>query len=55
MERLSRETPAQVLFDCLMVDGHELLDRPLEERRARLEDFHRSHSGAIHVAVRPNV
>lgn len=46
IERLSRETPAQVmLFDCLMVDDHELLDRPLTDRRARLEAFHRSHGG----------
>ncbi|MFG6284277.1 ATP-dependent DNA ligase [Sphingomonas sp. S6] len=46
IERLSRETPAQVmLFDCLMVDGEELLERPLGERRFLLEAFHRSHGG----------
>ena len=46
IERLSRETPARVmLFDCLMVDGEELLQRPLGERRAHLEAFHRLHGG----------
>lgn len=44
--RLSRETPAQVvLFDCLSVDGQELLERPLNERRSHLEAFHRTHGG----------
>ena len=46
IERLSSETPAQVMvFDCLMVDGQELLECRLAERRARLETFHRSHGG----------
>jgi ATP-dependent DNA ligase len=39
--KLSKETPARlVLFDMLVGrDGHGLLDRPLEERRKRLEEF----------------
>ncbi|WP_428970393.1 hypothetical protein ACQR50_07265 [Sphingomonas sp. Xoc002] len=46
VERLSRETPAQVmLLDCLMVDDQDLLNRPLAERRARLDAFHRFHGG----------
>lgn len=46
IERLSRETPSRVmLFDCLMVDGQELLQCPLSERRAHLEAFHRLHGG----------
>jgi ATP-dependent DNA ligase len=46
IERLSRETPAQImLFDCLMVDGRELLALPLSGRRSHLEGFHRSHGG----------
>lgn len=39
--RLSSETPAQLmLFDCLMLDGENLLDAPLTRRRAALETFH---------------
>lgn len=38
--RLSRETPAQlILFDCLSVGDRRLLDSPLSERRAALEDL----------------
>lgn len=38
VERLSRETPAQLmLFDCLQSGAKLLLDRPLDERRAALE------------------
>lgn len=44
--KLSRETPAQLmLFDCLRDGDHELLDRPLGERRAALEAFHARHGG----------
>lgn len=44
--RLSRETPAQLmLFDCLELDGTDLADRPLTERRAALERFHRQDGG----------
>lgn len=44
--RLSRETPTQVmLFDCLSIDGQELLEHPLNERRSHLEAFHRAHGG----------
>lgn len=40
---LSRDTPAQLmLFDCLE-DGEDLMERPLHERRAQLEAFHRRH------------
>ncbi len=46
IERLSRETPAQLmLFDCLMADGRNLLDRSLAERRSHLEVFHQAHGG----------
>jgi ATP-dependent DNA ligase len=46
IERLSRETPAQImLFDCLMVDGRDFLAEPLGERRLLLEAFHRDHGG----------
>jgi ATP-dependent DNA ligase len=44
--RLSRETPAHImLFDCLMVDGLDLLEQPLSERRLHLEAFHHAHGG----------
>ena len=46
IERLSRETPAQImLFDCPMVGGRDLLAEPLGERRSLLEAFHRDHGG----------
>jgi ATP-dependent DNA ligase len=46
IERLSRETPAQLmLFDCLMLDGRELIGEPLVERRRCLEAFHGKHGG----------
>jgi ATP-dependent DNA ligase len=38
--KLSTETPAQfVAFDLLAVDGEELVDRPFDERRERLEQL----------------
>lgn len=38
--KLSAETPAQfVAFDLLAVDGEELVDRPFDERRERLEQL----------------
>jgi len=46
IERLSRETPAQImLFDCPMVGGRDLLAEPLGESRSLLEAFHRDHGG----------
>ena len=46
IEKLSRETPCTfLLFDLLMDwDGALLLDRPLRERRQRLEEFY-AHTG----------
>jgi ATP-dependent DNA ligase len=39
--RLSVETPAKLmLFDCLALGGRDLVDAPLEERRAAIERFH---------------
>lgn len=41
IRKLAAATPARlILFDCLALDGKVLLDRPLEERRAALEEFH---------------
>ena len=46
IRRLSKETPAQLmLFDCLASGDTSLRDRPLVERRAALEAFHRDHGG----------
>ncbi len=40
--KLSQETPAQLmLFDCLGLDGKDLLADPLSKRRAALEAFHK--------------
>ena len=44
--KLSRETPAQLmLFDCLMLEGEDLISVPLAKRRNALEEFHRHHGG----------
>jgi len=60
IERLARETPAQImLFDCLMVDGRDLLAESLAKRRSLLEGFHRDHGGpsillsdsTLHISV----
>jgi ATP-dependent DNA ligase len=46
IEKLSRETPAQLmLFDCLQMGDEVLIDRPLSERRAALERFMRRAAG----------
>lgn len=52
--KLSRETPAQLmLFDCLMLDGEDLLTAPLAERRVALENFHAAHaSGTLLLSHR---
>jgi ATP-dependent DNA ligase len=40
VERLRRETPASLIgFDLLAVDGADLCDEPLHERRRRLEEL----------------
>lgn len=42
--KLARDTPAElILFDLLELDGEACRDRPLNERRAALEIFHRRH------------
>jgi ATP-dependent DNA ligase len=44
--KLSRETPAQLmLFDCLGLEGGDLMAKPLTERRAALEAFYAKHHG----------
>lgn len=41
IQRLSRETPAQLmLFDCLALGNSDLMDAPLQDRRAALVRFH---------------
>ena len=46
--RLARETPAQfMLFDCLRLDGRDLLAAPLDRRRAMLERFHAAEGTAM--------
>ena len=46
IRRLSTETPAQLmLFDCLAIGDASYRARPLSERRAALEAFHRAHGG----------
>jgi ATP-dependent DNA ligase len=46
IRRLSEETPAQLmLFDCLGIGDQSYRDRPLSDRRAALEAFHRDHGG----------
>lgn len=40
IQRLARENPVTLmLFDLLWLDGHSLLDRPYEERRALLDEL----------------
>jgi ATP-dependent DNA ligase len=47
IEKLSRETPAQLmLFDALQIGDEILREKPLTERRAALERFMRKASGA---------
>lgn len=46
IRRLSHDTPAQLmLFDCLRLDGRDLLAAPLHARRRCLERFHQEHGG----------
>ena len=45
--KLSRETPAQLmLFDCLMLEGDDLMVAALTERRSVLARFHAAHGTA---------
>ena len=45
IRRLAGETPAQLmLFDLLSLGGRQFADRPLSERRAALERFHRAQA-----------
>lgn len=45
--RLSAETPAQLmLFDCLALEGTQLIDRPLADRRICIERFHAREGNA---------
>ncbi|HET6366480.1 MAG TPA: ATP-dependent DNA ligase [Pseudomonadales bacterium] len=56
VERLSRESPAVlVVFDLLVdAEGRRLTDRPLRERRRRLEAFGRKHlADAAGLALSP--
>jgi bifunctional non-homologous end joining protein LigD len=40
VRRLAKSAPVTyVIFDLLWLDGHSLMDRPYEERRARLEEL----------------
>jgi ATP-dependent DNA ligase len=40
VRKLAKETPAELmLFDLLELDGKSLIDRPLSERREKLEEF----------------
>lgn len=40
IRKLAKETPAQLmLFDCLALGGKDLIDAPLEDRRAAIEAF----------------
>lgn len=44
--KLARETPAQLMaFDCLALDGKDLIAVPLAQRRSALEAFHARHGG----------
>jgi len=44
IHRLAVETPARMmLFDALWLDGKDLIARPLSERRAALEAFHKAN------------
>jgi ATP-dependent DNA ligase len=48
IQKLSRETPAQyMLFDCLALDGNELINAPLSDRRSATERFYAKEGNAI--------
>lgn len=48
--RLARETPSSfVAFDLLAADGQDLRDRPLHERRARLEQLFAGLEPPLHL------
>ena len=52
IKRLAAETPAQLmLFDLLELGGDSFADRPLSERRAALEQFHkRNAADGLHLS-----
>jgi ATP-dependent DNA ligase len=53
IRKLAAETPAELmLFDLLSLDNEDLADRPLSERRARLEKFIKSISD-VHLKLSP--
>jgi ATP-dependent DNA ligase len=53
IRKLAAATPARLmLFDCLAVGAKRLLDRPLADRRAALEAFHR-RAGGDRLALSP--
>jgi ATP-dependent DNA ligase len=54
VRKLAAETPAQLmLFDCLATETGALIERPLSERRAALEAFHRrAKAGALLLSPR---
>jgi ATP-dependent DNA ligase len=52
IRKLSEQTPAELmLFDLLQLAGQSLMDRPLEDRRRKLERFHASNpSTGLHLS-----
>lgn len=51
IEKMIKEIPIQInLFDCLLVDGKELLSEKFEVRRKRLEEIIKPISGKFQVA-----
>lgn len=53
VRKLARETPARILlFDCLAMDGEDLMAAPLARRREVLEDFH-AGAGSADLLLSP--
>lgn len=54
VKRLATETPAVlILFDCLAVGSHTVIEAPLVERRPALEDVTRQLDNGAHVRITP--